>query len=410
MVDQVKSLAIESWTLYPFGILLVAARIASRCILFGSYKKLQIDDWIMLFVCVTFTGVIVSVNQVSQNLSNYLPPGVADSFTKDEHDNAVYGSKFVMILEEFMLANTWLCKACLLFLYYQMTKLTKQNKLVIYVAAYCVFGYLLTQILYLAVWCRPISQYWRVPVDNSQCASYYHHLITAAVFNISSDLMMLYIPLPILIKAQLPLKRKIILCGVFSLGILVILSAILNRYYNFTAGYGSLIYLNWYVGEAVTSVFVANVPHLWPLLSRLFSLGAFNSLRRTTGAGSNNHPNNLHSSNKLNNNNASGGGKLGAGARSSVGIGGRGRRGGDDMLFPRTASEEGLAKGAGWPLEASSRGGTINTGEESELEMGSFTAGCTIGTGARGGGGDVEKGIGEGGGIMKTVQIRQYSN
>lgn len=33
---------------------------------------------------------------------------------------------------------------------------------------------------------------------------------------------MLYIPLPILIKAQLPLKRKIILCGVFSLGILVV--------------------------------------------------------------------------------------------------------------------------------------------------------------------------------------------
>ncbi|KAL8634847.1 MAG: hypothetical protein Q9228_007598, partial [Teloschistes exilis] len=94
---------------------------ASRCLLLGSYKKLQIDDWIMLFVCVTFTGVIVSVNQVSQNLSNYLPPGVAESFTKEEHDNAVYGSKFVLILEEFMLANTWLCKACLLILYYQMT-------------------------------------------------------------------------------------------------------------------------------------------------------------------------------------------------------------------------------------------------------------------------------------------------
>ncbi|KAI4157471.1 MAG: hypothetical protein L6R39_000656, partial [Caloplaca ligustica] len=95
--------------------------------------------------------------------------------------------------------------------------------------------------------------------------------------------MMIYIPLPILLRARLPLKRKIILCGVFSLGFLVILSAILNRYYNFTAGFGSLIYLNWYVGEAATSVFVANVPHLWPLLSRLCGLGAFNSMRRATG-------------------------------------------------------------------------------------------------------------------------------
>ncbi|KAL8690142.1 MAG: hypothetical protein Q9218_004349 [Villophora microphyllina] len=44
----------------------------------------------------------------------------------------------------------------------------------------------------------------------------------AAVFNISSDLVMLYIPLPILMKAQLPLKRKIILCAVFSLGVLIV--------------------------------------------------------------------------------------------------------------------------------------------------------------------------------------------
>ncbi|KAI4263407.1 MAG: hypothetical protein L6R35_007346, partial [Caloplaca aegaea] len=70
---------------------------------------------------VTFTGVIVSVNQVSHNLSNYLPPGAAEKFTPEEHENAVYGSKFVLVLEEFMLANTWLCKACLLILYHQMT-------------------------------------------------------------------------------------------------------------------------------------------------------------------------------------------------------------------------------------------------------------------------------------------------
>ncbi|KAL8717740.1 MAG: hypothetical protein Q9225_005051 [Loekoesia sp. 1 TL-2023] len=121
MVSQVRSLEIESWTLYPIGLLLIAARIASRCLLLGSWKKLQIDDWIMVFVAITFTGVTVSVNQVSQNLSNYLPPGTAEKFTPEEKDNAIYGSKFVMILEEFMLANTWLCKACLLILYHQMT-------------------------------------------------------------------------------------------------------------------------------------------------------------------------------------------------------------------------------------------------------------------------------------------------
>ena len=41
----------------------------------------------------------------------------------------------------------------------------------------------------------------------AQCASYYNHLIDDAVFNITSDLLILSLPIPLLIKAQLPLKR-----------------------------------------------------------------------------------------------------------------------------------------------------------------------------------------------------------
>ncbi|CAF9919716.1 hypothetical protein IMSHALPRED_004708 [Imshaugia aleurites] len=114
-------------------------------------------------------------------------------------------------------------------------------------------------------------------IATAQCASYYHHLINDAVWNITSDLLILSLPIPLLLKAQLPLKRKLVLFGIFSLGTLVILCAILNRYYNFTTGYGSLIYLNWYAGETSTAVIVANVPHLWPLISRVFRLGAFKS-------------------------------------------------------------------------------------------------------------------------------------
>ena len=71
------------------------------------------------------------------------------------------------------------------------------------------------------------------------------------------------------------MKRKAILCAVFSLGVFCILAAILNRYYNFTSPYGSLIYLNWYAGEGATAVMVANIPHCWPMLSRIFRLGNF---------------------------------------------------------------------------------------------------------------------------------------
>lgn len=67
------------------------------------------------------------------------------------------------------------------------------------------------------------------------------------------------------------------LVGVFSLGIFVVLASILNRYYNFTEPYGSLVYLNWYAGESSTAIMVANVPHCWPIVARMFRLGNFKS-------------------------------------------------------------------------------------------------------------------------------------
>jgi hypothetical protein len=105
-----------------------------------------VDDWIMLFVVVgslhvlslgtairtarvetniflqlTFTGVIVTTNEVANNGSNYLPPGAAELLTPEEVVSAIYGSKMTLILEEFTLATTWLVKACMLLMYSRLT-------------------------------------------------------------------------------------------------------------------------------------------------------------------------------------------------------------------------------------------------------------------------------------------------
>ncbi|KAE8323657.1 hypothetical protein BDV39DRAFT_208639 [Aspergillus sergii] len=91
---------------------------------------------------------------------------------------------------------------------------------------------------------------------------------------------MLCIPIPLVLRSQIPLKRKLILCAVFSLGLIVIFAAIFNRYVNFTVDY-TVSFLRWYVAEVATAVYVANVSLLWPLLRELFSLSSFaNSYRR----------------------------------------------------------------------------------------------------------------------------------
>lgn len=92
------------------------------------------------------------------------------------------------------------------------------------------------QVLYLGVWCRPFSEYWAVPTDNrefllfrqrrtpdlhapiAQCSAAINHLITNAVLNISSDIMIILIPMPIFLQSRIALRKKMVLMGVFALG------------------------------------------------------------------------------------------------------------------------------------------------------------------------------------------------
>ncbi|KAB8206007.1 hypothetical protein BDV34DRAFT_224876 [Aspergillus parasiticus] len=198
------------------------------------------------------------------------------------------------ILEHFTFVSPWLVKFCSFIIYNRLTLGLREHLAVKVLAVYVAASFVIIEILFCTAWCGPpITMYWDIPTKDrkypripsvqftpvfnppsAQCATYYDHLITMSVFNVSSDLMMLCIPIPLVLRSQIPVKRKLILCAVFSLGLIVILMAILNRYVNFTEE-DTVSFLRWYVAEVATAVYVANVPLLWPLLRGLFSLSSF---------------------------------------------------------------------------------------------------------------------------------------
>jgi len=110
-----------------------------------------------------------------------------------------------------------------------------------------------------------------VPTPNPQCDTAVNHLITNAVFNISSDVLMLALGVPMFIRIQIPLSKKIPLVGIFSLGIFVIIAAVLNKWYSFTAPFGTA-WVYWYVRESATAIIVANLPFVWLLYRRIFGI------------------------------------------------------------------------------------------------------------------------------------------
>ncbi|KAK0652461.1 hypothetical protein B0T16DRAFT_387718 [Cercophora newfieldiana] len=276
-MDFIHTLRIESWTMYSVGMFLIACRLISRRLRLGSWK-LGPDDWLMVFASANFTGVMVSVNAVAVNGSSYMDPEVAAALTEEEKQHAIYGSIMTFVLEIFTLTCIWTVKACLLILYYRLTaSLHKQQIAVLCIAGYCVIAYILVVALLVGYWCTPTYEYWAVPYNNSQCATYYNHMIFATAWNISSDLMLLAIPFPIVFKTQLPLKRKIGLCA--------ILVAILNRYFNFNNP-NDLGYVYFYVAEVATAIYVGNIPLCWPLIQLIFQTGPWS---RQSGSDSRSH-------------------------------------------------------------------------------------------------------------------------
>jgi hypothetical protein len=120
-----------------------------------------------------------------------------------------------------MLNVIYTLKACLLILYARLTQGTRFLRLVKGLAIYIAIGFVATEIGFFS-FCRPFKGYWAVPPPDPQCTTLEHYAINQGAWNISSDLMMLCIPLPILAKFKMPLKQKFVLGFLFTMGIYVV--------------------------------------------------------------------------------------------------------------------------------------------------------------------------------------------
>ena len=104
----------------------------------------------------------------------------------------------------------------------------------------------------------------------AQCWSYFNYQIIEASFNITSDILVLTVAIPIFLKLQVPLLQKAILLTIFGLGIFIIAAAILTKLYSLVPSLLTYVYLNWYCRESSVCVYVTNLPAIWSLLLDLF--------------------------------------------------------------------------------------------------------------------------------------------
>ena len=75
--------------------------------------------------------------------------------------------------------------------------------------------------------CHPFEQNWQVvPEAKPQCRQGYGHLLTMGVTDIVTDLLLVFFPIPIILKSSMSIKRKLQLVALFSMSlVLVVITA-----------------------------------------------------------------------------------------------------------------------------------------------------------------------------------------
>ncbi|PYH93415.1 hypothetical protein BO71DRAFT_420082 [Aspergillus ellipticus CBS 707.79] len=255
-------LVVQTWIMYSIAMLLFVIRV------FARYKRMgfrfQIEDYLMVVAVGFYTAfAVTNIKIIEGGGSNLYEPYEYASFTAADIAVRVQGSKIEFASENCQLCTIYSLKACMLMVYFRLTSNLWQHRLVKICAAYTFLGWVATE-LTLFLNCHPLTGYWTIPPPNTECSTYFRYEIIQCVFNISSDVAILCIILPMFIRAKMPWKTKLPVILVFSMGIVVIACAITSKCFTFKDIYDDS-YQFWYLREASIGMYVTNLPFVWSL-------------------------------------------------------------------------------------------------------------------------------------------------
>ncbi|OLN82040.1 hypothetical protein CCHL11_08672 [Colletotrichum chlorophyti] len=323
-----SSARVECWVWYGLAISSVIIRYLSQYIIRkrNFFRDVPVDDILMLFLTLIYTTGIVALYtyfdiMVDTDFENITPEDAASV----GRTLGVYN-----ILAETAIQTTlWGNKCCLLLLYNRLVLFGHQVTLWIIVAAYTGLTYVAVIVALYGGWCRPFSDYLVLVPGNMECLTWKHYNIMQLTMNLSTDLILLLIPVTLISRLNMKIGRKLLLMCLFSMGVFVMLSAILMKVTVFSNSVDP-VWFSWSVREISTAMLVGNLVLGFPLLKAGWRL-IFPSSGSTKGGSSA----------------ASGSGATKKSMRSSGGTTSTEPGSSSRWESPSRAGEEGAGEGAG---------------------------------------------------------------
>ncbi|KAJ4863676.1 hypothetical protein T069G_00206 [Trichoderma breve] len=262
---------VEAWTEYAIGTLIILARIAVRCSIVGW--DWEGDDYFAVIAIFFWTGELCMLELIGQYGSiTGINDEIALSLTPEETRRIVIGSKCLFAGWILYVTMIWCLKSCMLFLFRRLTLDLRQMQLVNITSGICVAGYVSTVIVMLTK-CLPIHKNWQVyPYPGDACALNIPNYLALVVTNVTTDLMILTIPLPLLWRVQMPLMRKILCALWLCMGIFIIIATLLRCILCLKDVSSINLGTIWSIRETFVAIIAVNAPILGPWMTKKASV------------------------------------------------------------------------------------------------------------------------------------------
>ncbi|KAJ5787858.1 hypothetical protein N7457_002848 [Penicillium paradoxum] len=268
----------EAFTLLGVAIFVIGLRTVARWIMVGP-RGFQADDYLMLVACVVYgleTGAAYMVGAWFMGLANNAMTDeqrINLSPHSEEYRLRVGGSKIQVAGWSLYTLLLWVLKTCMAIFYSRLTAGLVNMRVRIHVAYVLIAVTYIATICSILLGCHPFEKNWQInpnPGNYCQPAVSKIDIYVTVVLNVATDLYLISIPAPMLVRARLKWREKLELLILFSGGLFVMMAGILRCVLILTAGAnGAQQAGSWACRETFVAVVIGNIPMIYPLVRRV---------------------------------------------------------------------------------------------------------------------------------------------
>ncbi|OCK95967.1 uncharacterized protein K441DRAFT_63631 [Cenococcum geophilum 1.58] len=274
----------------PVSILSTAFRLWAKK---AGRNGIRLDDYLIIFATICLVG------ECASGLGYGPPHGMGRHINAVSAEDLKIFRKGDYVFSHFYDMALGSVKLAILAFYYRVFIVPIFQRIVLATAAFVVCWEIAITVT-LALVCRPINTFWDDSVKGT-CLNLVTFTYFTNISNLATDIWIFLLPIPVILRLQLPLSRKIGLCAIFSVGLATcVVSAIRITV---VLGHGSpdftwaTVSLGAYsVFEPLGGILCTNLPIIWHMYRKIRSPLKNTSYSKQTQSTRPSRPSRQHSS------------------------------------------------------------------------------------------------------------------